>query len=173
MKKKFFYGTLLVVFLISSVFSATKAYSLSREVESKEEALIISKSNYPEVYDYIDALTVDSFEKRMNQQDSFYVYVGRPTCGDCNDFEPKLIKLIKDYDLHDQLQYLNVAKLRTQEKSWVNFKETYNLVYTPTLAKIEQGKLVSKVEWTPEAGISISDVEEWIELNMIKNTDEK
>ncbi|MGG5342425.1 hypothetical protein IGI58_001631 [Enterococcus sp. AZ020] len=157
-----------MIFLISSVFSATKAYSLSLEVENKEEALVISQGNYPEIYDYVDAITVDSFEKKIKQQDSFYVYVGRPTCGDCNDFEPKLIELIKEYVIQDKLMYLNVAKLRTQEKMWEEFTETYNLNYTPTVAKIEQGKLVSKVEWTPEAGISIRDVEKWIKTNIAK-----
>lgn len=170
MKKKVIYGLLLLVLCASSLFSATKAYSLNNEMKKKEEELIISKNNYPEVYDFIDAMTVESFKNKIEKQEDFYVYVGRPTCGDCNAFEPELIELIEKYEIENQLKYLNVAKLRTQENEWETFKKNYDLLYTPTLAKFEQGKLVSKVEWSPESGISIKQVKKWIENNMEKVT---
>ncbi|WP_086348576.1 thioredoxin family protein [Candidatus Enterococcus clewellii] len=166
MKKKLMIAAVLTGFFTVNLVTANYAYSLSNEVEAKEVELIESKGNYPEIYDTIDAITVPTFKQKLVQEESFYLYVGRPTCGDCNDFEPDLIDLINEYDLEDKLLYLNVAKLRTDEPAWEKFKETYDLIYTPTLAKFEGGKLISKVEWTPENGISADMVETWINENV-------
>lgn len=166
MKKKLMIAAVVTGIFTVNLLTANHAYSLSAEVEAQKTELIESKGSYPEIYDAIDAITVPTFKKKLAQKETFYLYVGRPTCGDCNDFEPELISLIEAYELQDRLLYLNVAQLRKDEPAWEEFKETYELIYTPTLAKFVEGKLVSKVEWTPEDGISAELVETWINNNM-------
>nr|WP_086330602.1 thioredoxin family protein [Enterococcus sp. 4G2_DIV0659]OTO08680.1 hypothetical protein A5880_001680 [Enterococcus sp. 4G2_DIV0659] len=115
-----------------------------------------------EIYNIINSLTVGTFKEKVVNQEDFIVYVGRPTCGDCNNFELDLIQLIQKYDMQDKLAYLNVAQLKKDKVAWKVFKSTYDIQYTPTLAKFEKGQLVNKVEWTPEKGISIQKVDSWI-----------
>jgi thioredoxin-like negative regulator of GroEL len=57
--------------------------SLSKQVTE-------AKSSYPKIYDELDSLTIDNFKERVDKGKELVVYVGRPTCGDCNEFEPKL-----------------------------------------------------------------------------------
>lgn len=166
MKKNIIFAGILTAIFAANLLTANHAYSLSAEVEAKEAELVESKTSYPKIYNYIDAITLNTFKNKVAKQDSFYVYVGRPTCGDCNEFEPDLIELIKLHKLEEQLVYLNVAELRTNENEWNKFKKTYELVYTPTIGKFVKGELVSKVEWTPEDGISVERVEQWIKSNM-------
>ncbi|MCB5954887.1 thioredoxin family protein [Enterococcus sp. CWB-B31] len=172
MKKKLMIAAILTGIFTINLLTANHAYSLSNEVEVKEAELIESKGAYPEIYDAINAITVPTFKQKLVREESFYLYVGRPTCGDCNDFEPALIDLINEYELGDKLLYLNVAKLRMDEPAWEEFKGTYNLIYTPTLAKFEGGKLISKVEWTPEDGISADVVETWINNHVANGKNE-
>lgn len=83
------------------------------------------------------------------------VYVGRPTCGDSNQFEPHLIKTIKSKKLRSTIKYINVAQLKKDKDAWKDFTKKYGIRYTPTLAKFENGKLVKKVNWTPENGTDL------------------
>lgn len=80
-------------------------------------------------------------------------------------FDPQLIELIGSNSNYSQIIYLNLAKLRTNEEDWSDFKKTYNIIYTPTIAKYEDGKLISKIEWTPEKGINMNDVSIWLSKN--------
>ncbi|MGX7243951.1 thioredoxin family protein [Enterococcus quebecensis] len=166
MKKTKFIIMAASLFLVGNILLITKVVSANDELERQKEELTLAKKSYPEIYNYLNAVTVENFETKVADKEDFYVYFGRPTCGDCNEFEPHLIGLIKEYKLQDSLVYLNAAELRKDEKAWELFKERYQLLYTPTLAKFEKGKLVSKEEWTPENGIAIENVEKWIMENI-------
>ena len=166
MKRKLFFIALISTLIVGNLFIVIKVYSLQDVINEKNEEIIKAKKEYPEIYNYLDSITVDSFESRIYNKESFYIYLGRPTCGDCNNFEPKLIELIKKFEVKNELLYLNVAELRKHENKWEVFKKMYNLKYTPTIAKFVRGELESKVEWTPESGISINEVNQWIVRNM-------
>ncbi|HBM3583994.1 TPA: thioredoxin family protein, partial [Listeria innocua] len=86
------------------------------------------------------------------------VYVGRPTCGDCTEFEPKLIQQIKENKLQEKMVYLNVAKTRENEEEWNNFKNKYNILYTPTLAIFRNGKVIKQLGWTPSNGVDMNEI---------------
>lgn len=157
----------VVLLMVSAVlFLGGRSYSLENENKAMEMNLVEAKGEYPDIYNYLGSVTYPKFQHMVEEKQEFYVYVGRPTCGDCNDFEPELIDLIEKHQLADDILYLNVAALRKEEDQWELFKETYDVQYTPTLAKFSGGKLVNKVEWTPENGINIDDVEKYIVENI-------
>lgn len=165
MKKGITLG-LLMVLLFTTSFSSSKAYSFKSENEAIESELKKSKSEYPDIYNYLGSITYSQFKDKVKNKEEFYVYVGRPSCGDCNEFEPKFIEFISKYQLGSKLVYLNVSELRENESEWEVYKETYGMHYTPTIAKFSGGELDKKVEWTPENGISILDVEDFIKKNL-------
>ncbi|MGC6770441.1 thioredoxin family protein [Enterococcus sp. LJL51] len=133
-----------------------------KEVLAYQQQLAEEKTQYPEIYDTLNSITVESFEEKVSNQEDFVVYVGRPTCLDCSDFEPALILMLEKYELHSKLEYLNVAQLRKDETAWGNFKETYAIQYTPTIATFEKGKLISQVSWTPEKGTEIDRFDDYL-----------
>lgn len=160
-----------VVLAVIGLFSLSgTAYALKMDNDKKDEQLVVEQSNYPDIYNTVDSITFDSFKEKIEREEDFYVYVGRPTCGDCNDFEPEFIKLVEEKKVTQRIFYLNVAKVRENEEEWKKFKVDYNIVYTPTLAKYSKGVLTSKIEWTPENGISLQKVAEWIDINIESET---
>ncbi|EOH99254.1 hypothetical protein UAY_02031 [Enterococcus moraviensis ATCC BAA-383] len=154
--------TSMSVFILGNIYNTNNQKTMDKKIAKLKKE---KKTAYPEIYDYLDSITVDNFQSYSNENE-LVVYIGRPTCSDCNLFEPRLIDLIVEEKLEAKVKYLNVAKLRKDEKEWDNFKQLYNVNYTPTIAKFVEGELVSKIEWTPEKGISIDKVETWINQNV-------
>lgn len=158
-------ATKAVIFIVILSFTIAgwyKAFVAEKSNLEKDQKIVELEKSYPEIYDILNSVTYDSFDKLIQEDKEVYVYIGRPSCGDCQDFEPELIQIIEKYEKKQQIVYFNVHSIRQNEKEWELFKEKYNVQYTPTIAKFKQGELVDKVEWTPEEGICVEDVESWI-----------
>ncbi|MGC6768776.1 thioredoxin family protein [Enterococcus sp. LJL51] len=137
-------------------------YSVNGQLKKSHEELYQAKIDYPEIYDVIDSLSFHSFETEVKAGE-LLVYIGRPDCGDCTDFEPSFLSMVEERNLEQKIVYLNVSKLRKDEQQWKAFKKTYGVMYTPTIAHFKDGQLVSKVEWTPEKGSVLSEFEAWLD----------
>ncbi|MCZ2259981.1 hypothetical protein KSU66_15890 [Sporosarcina sp. G11-34] len=142
---------LFSVVVIGIFLIGTTVYSFKNEDEK-----------YLAVYDTVDFITHTSFEGLVSSGEDFYVYISIPTCDECNIFEPKVINLINNNKLESPIFYLDAKDLIENEEKWEEFKELYDVLHTPVMARYSKGKLVDKVEWTSETGISIKDVDSWI-----------
>lgn len=149
-------GLFVVVIMGLGVFS----YSLSSKLQIASENIEVEKSNYPEIYDVLNSMTVDTFKQKVADGETFNIYVGRPTCSDCTTFEPEFLEMLKEMRLERDVYYLNVAQLRKDEAEWENFKAKYDINYTPTLAVFNDGELSDIVNWTPENGTDKAEFEE-------------
>lgn len=158
-----FYFSLVIVLLITNLASLIKIYTFDKELGSTRADFLEAKQSYPDIYNYLNSLTVQKFKKMIDDKENFLVYVGRPTCQDCSNFEPQIISIIKSQKMESQFYYLNVSKLKENESEWLNFKAKYEIIYTPTIAYISDGEVSSKVEWTPEKGMDIEKVKAWLE----------
>lgn len=162
-------GTTIGTIMLGGVFITLlfvfwgRIVAAEHENIQKDEKIAELEKSYPEIYDVLDSVTYENFLQRIQEGTDVYVYVGRPSCGDCQGFEPELINTIKKKNLQDQLVYLNVHSIRQNEEAWEAFKENYHIPYTPTIAIFQGGNLTNKVEWTPENGINIADVEKWLD----------
>ncbi len=139
MKKMYvgvFLGTLLI--LMSSVL-------LYNQFIKDKDSFVTSMPKYME-----EVKTVDEFEEIINSRETVYVYVGRQTCGDSERFEAYFENMIVDNNLEGEFVFFNIIDIVEDEE---NYKEILNdkfdVKYTPTLAKYENGRLVLKSEWTP------------------------
>lgn len=168
MKKALYIISICFLVLILSI-SMYFNYYQRNELAEIENYLQNEDSTYPEIYDKINSVSYNNFESFLEnaKNTKTIVYLGRPTCSDCTLFEPALIEFINTYNLSEKIIYLNVAEIRQDEKGWEAFKMKYNLKYTPTVAIFENSEVISKVEWTPEGGITINAVKEWFESNNI------
>ncbi|MGX7418061.1 thioredoxin family protein [Carnobacterium gallinarum] len=153
---------LLFSFMLLNIVTGIMYFDVDKKLK---ENLTEEKESYPDIYNVLNSITVDNFEKNISNMGTSLVYIGRPTCGDCTIFEPELIKYIKGNSLNQKIVYLNVAKLYENKPAWENFKSLYDIQYTPTIARYSNGKLVSKIEWTPERGISVVQVADWFDEN--------
>ena len=151
----FFIILLLIVNYRDSM--SIKAYKLDI-LERK----VKSEATYPDIYNYLSSVTLKKFEEMVAQKESVVIYIGRPTCSDCNAFETEFIKILQKNKL-ENIVYLNVTKLRNSDRKWQIFQDTYDVQYTPTIVKFENGKNISKVEWSPQKGTDLIAFEKWID----------
>lgn len=158
MKKLIFSVIILLALALSLV--AWIEYNNKNEVKKLEAKVDKLASSYPDIYNYINSISYDNLDLFLNtkKDKNILVYVGRPTCGDCTEFEPKLIQQIKENKLQEKMVYINVAKTRENEEEWNNFKNKYNILYTPTLAIFRNGKVIKQLGWTPSNGVDMNEI---------------
>ena len=75
---------------------ADEIKQLNAKLAEKEMAVKLSaqrttelEKQYTDMYFELDSLTVESFKAKVARGDTFYAYIGRPSCSDCSAFEPK------------------------------------------------------------------------------------
>ena len=147
---------------------------LHAQLAEKEMAVKLSaqrttelEKQYTDMYFQLDSLTVDSFKAKVAKGDTFYAYIGRPSCGDCSAFEPIFKRYIKEHRLGGKLYFVNVHLLQQDKAAWAAFKQQYGLQGTPVLAKYSGGKQINKLDKEEKGGMSPQDIEAWLRLNKL------
>lgn len=161
---------LLIGLTASSLFIAyllIDKMKLAGELEEAQTEVLRLEKSYPSIYDYLNSITYTQFQQSVASKEKMIVYIGSSTCSDCSSFEKEMIPLIeKEAVMMSTIQFLNIARIYDDTEEQRVLKKTYNIYHTPTLAKFENGQLISKVEWTEEKGIDIEEVKEWMEENV-------
>lgn len=172
MKKKM--KTIFVVLIsgliiIGNILISCYVVNLRSRVIKAERKLKESKVEYPKIYDLLNSITYESFIQMMEEKKSFIVYIGRPTCSDCSNFEPMFIEAVKGFDLSQDILYLNVARIHENAEEWSIFKKRYNIQYTPTIAQIKNGVIENMIGWTPEQGLDMKKINIYLNnLSLLK-----
>lgn len=122
---------------------------------------------YPEIYDYFDSITLDTFQNKLNNKETFIVYVGRPTCSDCEILDDRLISDSKKNEDIKKILYLNISSIHDDKKNWENFKKNYMIEGTPAFISFNQGILASTCSWTEDDGFDYNAFIDW--LNEVSN----
>lgn len=86
-------------------------------------------------------LTYDEYNKKIENNESFAMLIWRTGCSHCEDFEPKLNEIIKDYDL--EIYSVNVATFT--ENEYAKLENKTFVTGTPTLVVFEKGKYKTKL----------------------------
>ncbi|BDU86876.1 thioredoxin family protein [Clostridium perfringens] len=153
------------IILIISIFS--NMYLLNKNIYLKKEINDV-KNSISDTYNYLNSITVENFQKYVEENKDFYVYIGRPDCGDCMLFEPIFKNIVMENKLGDKIYYLNVKYFReNNESSWESFKNEYGFNQTPTIIHFKDGRNVSMIEWDDEIGLSRNRLLEWLEKEKI------
>ncbi len=140
----------LIICMISGCSFATSTHVIVKDF-SKEQLIEVDYTH---------------LQEKMKNKDSFVLYIGRPDCKDCQEFEPYL----KEY-LHQNngvyLYYFNTKVYRDlakKENADQKDKDFYDRLYreldfswTPTLKFIYQGKNEESYTYLDKDYYSISD----------------
>lgn len=86
-------------------------------------------------------LTYDEYSKKIENKDSFVILLWQTGCSHCEEFEPKLNKIISHYNL--DIYGLNLADL-TQEQ-YAKVKNKTFIQGTPTMVYIKEGRNSQKL----------------------------
>lgn len=86
-------------------------------------------------------ITYEEYEQKISNNETFILLLWQTGCSHCETFEPKLNKIIKQYNL--EIFSLNLHDLSDKEYSTIKNKTFVS--GTPTTVFIQDGKYVSKV----------------------------
>lgn len=161
MKKPIARPLLLVFLALLSVLVYTifKINDLKEDMQKKERSY--------EIYKILDSQTVENFIKD-NKKEGIY-YIGRPSCPDCNMFEPSFLRYIKEHNIQQAITYINVHDYRkSNQNKWEMFKNKYKFSQTPSLIYIKNNEVEDVIEWDEE-GLPMNKVINFIKENKKHN----
>lgn len=158
----------LIYFIILSLLGTSLSinfYLYNINKKAKTEILEASKST-PSIYNYLNSITINNFEEKVLSEEEFYIYIGRPDCGDCMLFEPMFENVIEKYNLYDKIYYLNVKHFKeTNSDQWKSFKNKYGFTQTPAIIHFKNAENISIIEWNEEKGLSENIFLDWLKNN--------
>lgn len=139
----------------------------NKEIKELNEQILKYRNSYSAIYHKLTSLNLYEFNKKIDNNEEFFVYIGRPSCMDCNKFEEFFIDLIDTYSLNKKIYYLNISELSDDENLVKQFINDNEISGIPTLIKYNNGNIENKIEWTKENGFSKEYVEEWMNRNKL------
>lgn len=108
---------------------------------SKKYELTSQGNKSGNVYEETVELTYDQYKEKISNNESFIVLLYQTGCSHCESFEPKVNKIIKEYNL--EIYSLNLADL--SEKEYAVVKNKTFVTGTPTTVFIKEGKYENKL----------------------------
>lgn len=142
--KKFIIISFLIV-ILSGCSNTTSTHIIEKDL-SKEDIIEIS---YPDI------------QIKLKEKETFILYIGRPDCKDCQEFEPYLKQYLNKHE-GTYLYYLNVKEAKDLASTSSLNKEKYNKMvktldysWTPCLKIYKQGKEIDEYTFLDEKYYSL------------------
>ncbi len=116
----------------------------------------------------IQSINYEKLTQNLNSDVKFILYIGRPDCGDCQEFYPILEEYVQE-NPRTGIYYLNIkdfrdkakAKDATQEEKdfYDNLYKELHFDWTPSIHIIENGKFLKTYQFLDEDYFEIKDRE--------------
>ena len=130
---------LLVLFVLLSLTACNKKFSKGQVVTAYADEVL----------------------EKLENKESFIVYVGYDDCQSCKEFKPILNQLIENYDI--TIYYLPTDDKQTEDQlNEIQYNYFYRMYWTPTTYIVEDGEVLAikeqlieyeeLVEWLKEYG---------------------
>ena len=132
-------AVLLVLFVLLSLTACNKKFSKGEVVTAYADEVL----------------------EKLENKESFIVYVGYDDCQSCKEFKPILNQLIENYDI--TIYYLPTDDKQTEDQlNDIQYNYFYRMYWTPTTYIVEDGEVLAikeqlieyeeLVEWLKEYG---------------------
>ena len=144
MKKSYLALALIVILVIGGIFF----YNRRSDLHPVEKKTILIP---------IDDVTLKNMFNEENR--SFFVYVGRPTCPFCNEYRPHLEETIKEKE--DITVYYFDTDDNRENPYFAEVITKLGIESVPFLIYIEDGKVISMHGY--EDGNTVESIKNWIE----------
>lgn len=114
----------------------------------------------------IHEITYQQLQKKLTSDELFVLYIGRPDCGDCREFEPILTSYLEENE-GTYIYYLNIQTFRdasrkedaTQEEKdfYENIREELDFSWTPILKLVNKDETISEYTYLSAEYYEIKD----------------
>ncbi|MBC1434736.1 thioredoxin family protein [Listeria rocourtiae] len=93
----------------------------------------------------LDKITLAEFQAKLDNKESGFVYIGRPTCPDCQAFQPTLDSVLKDKDMRLAYFDTDAAREKEEDKTKV-FLQDMKVKTVPVIFYLENGKEIARYD---------------------------
>ena len=114
----------------------------------------------------VQTITYEELVKNLDSNVRFLLYIGRPDCGDCQEFKPILDEYIKNHP-GTGIYYLNIKEFRdasrkedaSQEEKdfYKNLYQELHFDWTPTIHEVSHGDFIHTYQYLDEDYFKIED----------------
>lgn len=114
----------------------------------------------------IQSIQYEELIQNLNKNVTFMIYIGRPDCGDCQQFYPVLEEYIQSHP-NTGIFYLNIKAFRDQAKKedatkeekdfYENLYQELHFDWTPTIHIISNGRFIKTYQYLDEDYFQIKD----------------
>lgn len=139
---------IMVLFIFSIVIInavvGIKYYSIVRNYpldEQKKEDYISSE--------YFRGITLDELRKDIDSDDEIMIYIGREDCKECQKFEKKFEKILKQVYTEMPTYYTSKDREGDRREEMYNLLEKYRINSVPCVIVVKESKIV-KIWKNPE-----------------------
>ena len=166
MNKKEYLGIILIA--LASISIILFLYSNNRELKKANTMLQLEKQvliDNTDSFEYLNSITVDTFENRIKNKEDIFVYIGNSECADCSTFSKNLKNEVNNFPLKNSLYLVEISRLHRNKKKWTEFKLKYGFDQTPAFILFKNGKVISMIQWDEKKGLSSDSFHRWLEEN--------
>ena len=166
--KNYILAAIIVVVIIGLTWYGFAWYNVLKENKISTSYLVKEKYISNEIADLNEI--GDIFTEAP---DSYFVYISYTGDEQVYNMEKSIKDLIKEYNLSEQIYYLNVTSIKDEENYLDKINETLNLtdrkvVKVPSILYFYEGKLVEMTDTKSDGLMTKSDFQKLIEIVNIK-----
>ncbi|CUL60468.1 thioredoxin [Listeria monocytogenes] len=135
----------LLLALITVVLTVGACSDNKKETEEK------ANKTEEESATFLTTISTKDFKQKMADKTTGFVYVGRPTCEDCQAFQPILKKELKKRQPDQKMAYYNSDKASEKNRdNMIALLEKMDIDSVPTMVYLKDGKVASTYAATDE-----------------------
>ncbi|MBC1571927.1 thioredoxin family protein [Listeria sp. FSL L7-1426] len=136
---------LLLLALITVVLTLGACGDNKKETEEK------ANQTEKESSTFLNTISTKDFKQKMTDKTTGFVYVGRPTCEDCQAFQPILKKELEKRQPDQKMAYYNTDKASEKSRDdMITLLKEMDIDSVPTMVYLKDGKVVSTYAATDE-----------------------
>ncbi|MBC2185920.1 thioredoxin family protein [Listeria sp. FSL L7-0253] len=136
---------LLLLALITVVLTLGACGDNQKETEEK------ASQTEKESSTFLNTISTKDFKQKMADKTTGFVYVGRPTCEDCQAFQPILKKELEKRQPNQKMAYYNTDKASEKSRDdMIALLKEMDIDSVPTMVYLKDGKVVSTYAATDE-----------------------
>ncbi|MBC2183279.1 thioredoxin family protein [Listeria sp. FSL L7-0233] len=136
---------LLLLALITVVLTLGACGDNQKETEEK------ASQTEKESSTFLNTISTKDFKQKMADKTTGFVYVGRPTCEDCQAFQPILKKELEKRQPDQKMAYYNTDKASEKSRDdMIALLKEMDIDSVPTMVYLKDGKVVSTYAATDE-----------------------
>ncbi|HAB0009261.1 TPA_asm: thioredoxin [Listeria monocytogenes] len=135
----------LLLALITVVLTVGACSDNKKETEEKANKMEEESATF------LTTISTKDFKQKMADKTTGFVYVGRPTCEDCQAFQPILKKELKKRQSDQKMAYYNTDKASEKNRdNMIALLEKMDIDSVPTMVYLKDGKVASTYAATDE-----------------------